>query len=254
MFLRVQATFSWYSFCENCAIFFVLLYFDWFSFIFGWIFLGSVCKTALYVPEDLFEEKRLMLDFFSFFQPCPDLSENFSVLWQKLCGSLVKSALFPPAEQNEGNFVLKKCILFQQFSDVRVDRSGHSVAFFKSFVKSKIFVSKEVFWIKICLSSINVFVSFLNIEQTTFGLLTRSFLERFSELQLLVHSNVFMKDIFFEKWFFSRSFSVFKRNFSRFLVEILHRSWQKCISFVQRNNWWKTIFLKKKISLKICGF
>ena len=80
-----------------------------------------------------------------------------------------------------------------------MDRSGNSVAFFESFVKSEIFVSKEIFWIKICLSSKKVFVSFVNFEQTIFGLLTRIFWELFSELHLPVHSNVFMKDIFFEK-------------------------------------------------------
>ena len=113
LLLRVQATFSCKSFCGNCANFICLfLYFDWLSFIFGWIFLGMVCKTALYVPEDLSEEKQLVLDFFPILQPFPDLSQNFSVLRRKLCGSLVKSALFLPAEQNEGNFVLKKFMKF----------------------------------------------------------------------------------------------------------------------------------------------
>ena len=47
-----------------CKVYLSFLYFDWFSFIFGWIFFGRVCKTALYVPEDLFEEKQLVLVFF----------------------------------------------------------------------------------------------------------------------------------------------------------------------------------------------
>ena len=106
--LRFPAIF----FMEIVQIFLSFLYFDWFSFIFGWIFLGMVCKTALYVPQDLFEEKQLVLDFFPNLQPFPDLKGNFSVLWRKLCVSLGKSALFLLAEQNEGNFVLKKCINF----------------------------------------------------------------------------------------------------------------------------------------------
>ena len=101
-----------FFFVEIVQFFLSFLCFDWFSFIFGWIFLGMVCKTALYVPQDLFEEKQLLLDFFPILQPFPDLKGNFSVLWRKLCGSLVKSALFPPVEQNEGTFVLKKCIIF----------------------------------------------------------------------------------------------------------------------------------------------
>ena len=101
-----------FFFMEIVQIFLSFLYFDWFSFIFGWIFLGMVCKTALYVPQDLFEEKQLVLDFFPNLQPFPDLKGNFSVLWRKLCVSLGKSALFLLAEQNEGNFVLKKCINF----------------------------------------------------------------------------------------------------------------------------------------------
>ena len=55
------------------------------------------------------------------------------------------------------------------------------------------------------------------------------------------------------KDFFSQSFD-FKRNFSRFLVKILQQIWQKCILFVRRNNWWKTNFLKKQISLNKYGF
>ena len=47
--------------------------------------------------------------------------------------------------------------------------------------------------------------------------------------------------------FFSRSSSVFKRNFSRFLGKILQQSWQKCNLYVQRNNWWTTNFLIKQI-------
>ena len=95
--LRFPAVFLW----KLCKFFLSFLYFDWFSFIFGWILLGRFCKTALYVPEDLFEEKQLVLEFFSILQPFPGLSGNFSGLWRKLCGSPVKSALFPPAEKTK---------------------------------------------------------------------------------------------------------------------------------------------------------
>ena len=70
---------------------------------------------------------------------------------------------------------------------------------FQKFRQNRIFVSNEIFWNKICLSSKKVFVLFVNFEQTIFGLLTRRFWKLLSELQLLVHSNVFMNDIFIEK-------------------------------------------------------
>ena len=95
---------------QNCAIFLAFLSFDWFSFIFGWFFFSRFCKTALYVSEDLFEEKILVLDSFSIFQLFRDLSENFSLLWRQLCRSIVKSALFSRAKQNDRDIVLKKRI------------------------------------------------------------------------------------------------------------------------------------------------
>ena len=147
--LRFPVKFFYWKLC----IFVSFSYFDWFSFIFGWIFFDSVCKTALYVSEDLFEENLLVLDSFSILQPFPDLSKNVSVVWRKLCGSLVKSTLFPPAEQKEGDIVLKKCTNFYPFLGFRVDRSGPSVAIFNIFVKFDFFVSKETFWIKIYLSN-----------------------------------------------------------------------------------------------------
>ena len=57
-----------------------------------------------------------------------------------------------------------------------------------------------------------------------------------------------------KKRFFSQPSSVLKRNFSRFSVKILQRSWQKSVLFVQWNNWWKTNFLKEKILLRIYGY
>ena len=83
--------------------------------------------------------------------------------------------------------------------DFRVDRSGPSGTIFKSFVKFEFFVSKERFCIKICPSNKKFFASFLDFGQNLFGLLTRSCWARFWELQLRVHSNVFMKNIFCEK-------------------------------------------------------
>ena len=64
--------------------------------------------------------------------------------------------------------------------------------------KSNFLFPKKYFELKYVFQAKKVFVSFLNFEQTIFGLSTRSVWERFSELQLLVHSNVFMKNIFFE--------------------------------------------------------
>ena len=52
------------NFFEKCAIFLSFSYFDWFSFIFAWFFVGRVCKTALYVPDELFKENCLVWDFF----------------------------------------------------------------------------------------------------------------------------------------------------------------------------------------------
>ena len=150
-----------------------------------------------------------------------------------------------PVEQKEGNFVSKKFIKFQQFSDFSVDRSGPSVAVFEIFVKIEVFVSKKIFWIKRCLSSKKVFVSFLNFEQTILGLLTRSLWERFSELQSIVHSNVFLKNIFFEKKFFPQSSSVLKRNFSRFSVTFYSRVDKSAFIMSKRTIDGKQTFWKK---------
>ena len=124
------------------------LYFHWFSFIFGWILVGRICNTALYVQEDLSEEKQLVLDFFPILQPFPDLSQNFSVLWRQLCGSLVKSALFLPAEQNEGNFVLKNSWNFNNFLTsgwIVLDPQWH---FSKVSSKSNFLFPKKYFGLK----------------------------------------------------------------------------------------------------------
>ena len=49
---------------KKCAHF-IVLFVSWLIQLhFCWFFLGSVCKTALYLPEDLFEAKLLVLDFF----------------------------------------------------------------------------------------------------------------------------------------------------------------------------------------------
>ena len=75
-------------FVKIVQISFVLLFFDWFSLIFRWTFLGRVCKTALYVPEDLFEAKRLVLDFFFF-------SSTVSGFERKLFGFMAKTVRQP---------------------------------------------------------------------------------------------------------------------------------------------------------------
>ena len=68
-FLRVQAMFtSKLNFWKTWKLCSSFLCFEWFSFIFRWIFLSSLFKTALYVPEDIFEEKFWVWEFvFQFF-------------------------------------------------------------------------------------------------------------------------------------------------------------------------------------------
>ena len=70
------------------------------------------------------------------------------------------------------------------------------------------------FRIKIYLPNKKFFISFLDFEQNLFELLTRSFCALFSQLQLRVHSNVFIKNIFFKKIFFEKFF--------RFYAEFFH--------------------------------
>ena len=95
----------------------------------GFAKLHSMCQT-------IFSRRNFGLRSFpSILPPFPDFTERLSVLWQKLCASLVKTALFPPAKQIEENIVLKKCINFQHFSAFKVDHSGPSVAIFESFVQ-----------------------------------------------------------------------------------------------------------------------
>ena len=92
---------------------------------------------------------------------------------------------------------------------------------FKNFVNFEFFVFKETFWIKIYLLNKKFFVSFLDFEQNLFGLLTQSFRARFPDLQLRVHSNVFLKNNVCEKkdfflhlsLFLSGIFPYFRRTF-----------------------------------------
>ena len=91
-------------------------------------------------------------------------------------------------------------------------------------------------------------------ERKLFGRSRRRFWARFPELQSRVHSNVFIKNIVYEKNFFSISPSVLRRSFSVFSAKVLQHSWQKFIFYVRRNNWWKTNFSKKQILLNNYGF
>ena len=83
--------------------------------------------------------------------------------------------------------------------DFKVDRSVPSGAIFESTLEFWIFLSKATVRIKIYHSNKKFFVEFLDFEQNLFGLFTRSFWAWLLELHLPVHSNVFTKNIFFEK-------------------------------------------------------
>ena len=135
-----------FFFLKIVQIFFVL-FVSWLIQLHFWLtFLEQGLQNCTLRVRGSFPGKTFGVRFlFSILQPFPDLSEIFSVLWRKLCGRIVKSAVFPPAEQNEGNIVLKKCINFWQFSDFRVDHSGPSVAIFKSFVKFEFLCPKKQF-------------------------------------------------------------------------------------------------------------
>ena len=105
---------------------------------------------------------------------------------------------------------------------------------------------KATFRIKIDLPKKKFFLSFLDFEQNLFGPLTRNFCALFSQLQLRVHSNVFIKNIFFKKSIFSKSSSVFTRSFFLFWSEKLRQSWQKCTFYVRRTFHEKNILKKIK--------
>ena len=94
LFLGVQAT-STGVFFENFANFFVLLYFDWFSLVFGWIFFGRVCKTALYVPKDFFQEKLMVLKyFFPFFNVFRIWAKDFRTYGDNCSAAMSKLHFF----------------------------------------------------------------------------------------------------------------------------------------------------------------
>ena len=112
MFLRVQATFYCYFFVKIVQILFVLLYFDWFSFIFGWTFLGRVCKTALYVPEDLFEAKRFVLDFFFFSSTVSGFERKLFVFMTKTVRQPCQKCTFSTSGAKRRKFCFEKMYHF----------------------------------------------------------------------------------------------------------------------------------------------
>ena len=113
---------------------------------------------------------------------------------------------------------------------------------------------KATFLIKLYLPNKKFFLSFLDFEQNLFGLLTRKFCALFSQLQLRVHSNVFIRNIFFKKGIFSKTSSVFLRSFFMFWSENLRQSWQKCTFYVRRTFQGKKTVWKKLTLLNIYGF
>ena len=82
-------------FWKICKSFMSFLYLDWFSFICGWNFLGRVCKTALYVPEDIFEEKLLVWEFvFQFFNRFRIWTKNFRTYGDNCSAAMSKLHFF----------------------------------------------------------------------------------------------------------------------------------------------------------------
>ena len=113
---------------------------------------------------------------------------------------------------------------------------------------------KATFRIKNYLPNKKFFLSFLDFEQHLFGLLTRKFCAIFSQLQLRVHSNVFIKNILFKKGIFSKSSSVITRILFMFWSENLRQTWQKCTFYVRRLFHGKKTFWKKLNLLNIYEF
>ena len=113
---------------------------------------------------------------------------------------------------------------------------------------------KATFRIKIYLPNKKFYLSFLDFEQRLFELLFRKFWALFSQLQLRVHSNVFIKNIFSEKGTFSKSSSVLTRSFFMFWSENLRQSWQKCTFYVRRTFHGKQTFWKNITYLIITDF
>ena len=113
---------------------------------------------------------------------------------------------------------------------------------------------KATFRIKMYLPNKKFFLAFLDFEQHLFGLLTRSFCAIFSQPQLRVHSNVFIKNIFFEKGIFSKSSSVFTRSFSCFGPKIYGRVDKKAFFMSEGYFMEKTHFEKNKIYLTFTDF
>ena len=94
--------------------------------------------------------------------------------------------------------------------------------------------------------------SFPDVQQKLFRRLAQSFWARFSELQLRLHTNVFMKINLFQK-FFSISFShlrgIFFRLWKFFKGRVTKLLFTSPSEIIMENN-----FLRKYNSLKVYGF
>ena len=137
-----------------------------------------------------------------------------------------------------------------QFSKIFWFQGGSFRTFsgiFQKIVKIGVFVSKEKFWIKKCLSSKKVFVSFLNFWAQPFSdFWLEVFGNDFQNCNYLSIATSSWRTFPLKKVFFPHSSSVFKRKFSVFSAKILQQIWHKCILYVPRNNWCNTNFLKIK--------
>ena len=79
----------------DICIFVSFSYFYWLSFVFGWFLFGRVCKTALYVPDDLFEEKLLVWEvFLHFFNRFRILPKDFRSYGDNCIPALSKVHIF----------------------------------------------------------------------------------------------------------------------------------------------------------------
>ena len=115
------------------------------------------------------------------------------------------------------------------------------------------FLSKATIRTKLYLSNKNFFVEVLDFEQNIFGLFTRSFWAWLLELHPRVHSNVFTKNIFFEKKVSSPNLLSVAGTFPCFRRKIYGRV-DKSAFFCPKDLPWKTNFLKKYNLQIIYGF
>ena len=93
---------------QNCANFFVLFVFWLIQLHFWMIFLRQCLQNCTIRARRSFRGKTFGVRFFFIFSTVSGFERSFLVLWRQLCRSIVKSAFFSRAKQNERDIVLKK--------------------------------------------------------------------------------------------------------------------------------------------------